>query len=388
MTMTQNTAAARPGAPMPEVPFTDLAAMAREVWPAIQDRFTEALVTAKYIGGEPVDSFERKWAEYCQTTYAVGTANGTDAVQLALEALEIGRGDEVIVPANTFIATVEAVIRAGATPRFADVDPETLLLTAETFEPALTSRTRAVIAVHLYGQMVDMTALCAAAERVGVLVVEDAAQAHGAEWNGRRAGSFGAVGCFSFYPGKNIGAFGDAGAVVTSDAELADRVRCLANHGRAGGSAHYEHELVGMNSRLDALQAIALSAKLERNEAWTAALIALAKEYRAMLAGSGVRFVARAPQARHVYHLFVVRVADRARTQAELADKGIRAGVHYPVPCHKQPPLVRYADGPLPVCEQSAGELLSLPLFPHMTWEQLERVSEVVHELATRRRLD
>lgn len=362
------------------VPFTDLGAMAREVWPSIQVEYTDALLAGRYIGGSAVDSFEKEFAAYCHTEYAVGVANGTDALQLTLEALGIGAGSEVVVPANTFIATVEAVVRAGATPRFADVDPDTLLLTPETFEAALSPRTAAVMVVHLYGQMPDMDALTTKAAEAGVLVIEDAAQAHGAEWNGRRAGSFGIAGCFSFYPGKNLGAFGDAGAVVTSDAELADRIRCLANHGRAGGSMHYEHELVGTNSRLDALQAIALSAKLANNEAWTIARIALAEEYRNRLAGTGIRMVERSPLARHVYHLFVVRVRDRENVQEALANKGIRTGVHYPVPCHQQPPLRRYADGPLPVCESSAGELISLPLFPHMTWEQLERVCEVLRE--------
>lgn len=360
------------------VPFTDLGAMTREVWPSIQAEFTDALLAGRYIGGPVVDDFERQWAEYCHTTHAVGVANGTDALQLTLEALGIGVGDEVIVPANTFIATVEAVIRAGAIPRFADVDPGTLLLTPETFEAALSPRTAAVMVVHLYGQMPDMDALGAAAAKAGVLIIEDAAQAHGAEWNGRRAGSFGVAGCFSFYPGKNVGAFGDAGAVVTSDERLADRVRSLANHGRAGGSMHYDHELVGTNSRLDALQAIALSAKLAGNEAWTIARIALAEEYRNRLAGADLDLVERLPLARHVYHLYVVRVRERARVQEALADKGIRTGVHYPVPCHQQPPLRRYADGPLLVCESTAKELISLPLFPHMTWEQLERVCEVL----------
>jgi dTDP-4-amino-4,6-dideoxygalactose transaminase len=367
-------------AAMDGVPFTDLGAMAREVWPSIQTDYTEALLAGRYIGGDAVDSFEQQFAAYCQTEYAVGVANGTDALQLTLEALGVGAGSEVIVPANTFIATVEAVVRAGATPRFADVDPDTLLLTPETFEAALSPRTAAVMVVHLYGQMPDMDALTAKAAAAGVLVIEDAAQAHGAEWNGRRAGSFGIAGCFSFYPGKNLGAFGDAGAVVTSEVELADRIRCLANHGRAGGSMHYEHELVGTNSRLDALQAIALSAKLASNEAWTIARIALAEEYRSRLAGADLRMVERSPLARHVYHLFVVRVRDRAKVQENLADKGIRTGVHYPVPCHQQPPLRRYADGPLPVCESTAGELISLPLFPHMSWEQLERVCEVLRE--------
>jgi len=356
------------------VPFLDLGAMAREVWPAIEGEFTEALLAGRYIGGAPVEAFEQQWADYCGTSHAVGLANGTDALLLTLEALGVGPGDEVIVPSNTFIATVEAVVRAGAVPRFADVSPDTLLLTADTLAEALTPRTRAVIVVHLYGQVADMDALTAAADRAGIHVIEDAAQAHGAEWRGRRAGSFGAAGCFSFYPGKNLGAFGDAGAVVTSDADLADRIRTLANHGRAGGSAHYEHELVGTNSRLDALQAIVLSAKLTRNEAWTEDRIALAKEYRSNLEESGARLVGLAPQARHVYHLLVVRVPFREQIRTRLSERRIQTGVHYPIPCHQQPPLRRFADRPLPVCEQAASEIVSLPIFPHMSLAQVEQV--------------
>lgn len=356
------------------VPFLDLGAATREVWPAIEAEFTEALLAGRYIGGPAVEAFEQQWADYCGTSHAVGLANGTDALLLSLEALGIGEGDEVVVPSNTFIATAEAVVRAGAVPRFADVSPDTLLLTAETFAAALTPRTRAVIVVHLYGQVPDMDALCAAADRAGVLVIEDAAQAHGAEWRGRRAGSFGVTGCFSFYPGKNLGAFGDAGAVVTSDAALAARIRCLANHGRAGGSAHYEHELLGTNSRLDALQAIVLSAKLARNESWTEDRIALAKEYRSNLEGSAAQLLTLAPQARHVYHLLVVRVPFREQIRATLAARGVHTGVHYPVACHQQPPLRRFADRPLPVCEQAAGEIVSLPIYPHMTSAQVERV--------------
>jgi dTDP-4-amino-4,6-dideoxygalactose transaminase len=272
------------------------------------------------------------------------------------------------------------VVRAGAVPVFTDVDPGTLLLTPELLEAALTPRTRAVMVVHLYGNLPDMDALSAVAARAGISMIEDAAQAHGGEWRGTRAGSFGVAGCFSFYPGKNLGAFGDGGAVVTSDPELADRIRTLANHGRSRGSAHYEHSHIGTNSRLDTLQAIALSAKLARNEDWTEARIALADRYRKQLAGSAARLVDVAPQARHVYHLMVVRVAERDRVQAALAARGIRTGVHYPVPCHRQPPLRRYATGPLPVCEQAAASQLSLPLYPHLTTGQVDRVCEALDE--------
>ena len=368
---------------MTPVPFTDLAAMAREVWPEIEPDYLACLLDGRYIGGPAVTSFEREWAAYCGAAHAVGVANGTDALQLSLIALGIGAGDEVVVPANTFIATAAAVVRAGAAPRFADVSDDTLLMTPRTLAEAITPRTRAVIVVHLFGQVPDMVGLLAVAGQAGITVIEDAAQAHGAEWHGRRAGSFGAAACFSFYPGKNLGAFGDAGAVVTSRPELADRIRALANHGRSGGGSHYDHDYVGTNSRLDALQAILLSGKLARIEAWTERRIALAARYRgrlsrAELADADLRLTDVSPLARHVYHLFVVRVARRDMVRAELARRGIETGVHYPVPCHRQPPLRRFADGPLPTAEHAAGQLLSLPIFPHLTEDQVDVVCEAL----------
>lgn len=379
-------AAAPPGEPGPPpsrepVPFTDLAAMAGEVWPLVEGDFSEVIRGAAFIGGEHVDAFEREWADYCAVPYAVGVANGTDALQLILEGLDIGPGDEVVLPANTFIATAEAVVRAGATPRFADVSDDTLLLTPEDLAAAITPRTRAVVAVHLFGQMPDMPRLLAIADQAGIHLVEDAAQAHGARWGQQEAGSFGRAAAFSFYPGKNVGAFGDAGAVVTADPQLADRVRTLANHGRARGAHHYAHELLGTNSRLDAVQAVVLRGKLRLNEAWTERRIRLARRYREGLADSGLQLVRTAPQARHVYHLMVVRVPDRARVQRGLSALGIGTGVHYPVPCHVQPPLQRYADRPLPVSEQAAEEILSLPMYPHMTESQVDLVCEALLDL-------
>jgi dTDP-4-amino-4,6-dideoxygalactose transaminase len=229
--------------------------------------------------------------------------------------------------------------------------------------------------------MPDMTSLVATARQAGIAVIEDAAQAHGAEWAGRRAGSFGEAACFSFYPAKNLGAFGDAGAVVTSRSELAEQVRSLANHGRSRGHAHYEHDYIGTNSRLDALQAILLSGKLAHLDEWTERRIAIAARYRELLgggefAGTGLKLTDTEPLARHVYHLFVVRVARRDRVRDELARRGIQTGVHYPVPCTRQPPLRRFAERPLPVAEQAAGEILSLPMFPHMTDRQVDYVCE------------
>jgi dTDP-4-amino-4,6-dideoxygalactose transaminase len=367
------------------VPFTDLRAMAREVWPEVEQEYVACLLDGAYIGGPAITAFEKEWAAYCGAGHAVGVASGTDALELCLIALGIGAGDEVIVPANTFIATAAAVVRVGATPRFADVSDDTLLMTSHTLAEAITPRTRAVIIVHLYGQMPDMTDLVGAALQAGIAVIEDAAQAHGAEWAGRRAGSFGTAACFSFYPAKNLGAFGDAGAVVTSKPELADQVRSLANHGRSRGQSHYDHDSIGTNSRLDALQAILLSGKLARLDAWTDRRIVLASRYRDLLSGTeftgtGLRLTAVEPPARHVYHLFVVRVSRRDSVRAELARRGIQTGVHYPTPCHRQPPLRRFAERPLPVAEQSAGELLSLPMFPHMTEGQVDYVCESLRD--------
>jgi dTDP-4-amino-4,6-dideoxygalactose transaminase len=354
------------------------------VWPQLQEGLTRALLEAQYIGGPAVEQFEHAWAACCGTEHAVGTANGTDALALILEALRLEPGAEVVVPSNTFIATAAAVVRAGATPRFADVDPDTLLLTPRTLEEALGPRTRAVVVVHLFGQMPDMDGLAAVAERAGILLLEDAAQAHLARWRDRPAGSFGVAASFSFYPGKNLGAFGDAGAVVTSEAMLADRVRALANHGRHRGAGHYHHELVGTNSRLDALQAIILSAKLARLEEWTRARVEHAGAYRQAFAGTPIRMVASHPSAHNVYHLAVVRVPHRDRVRAALADAGIETGIHYPVPCHLQPPLRRFATGPLPVCERAAGEVLSLPMFPSLQPGQIRRVCDVLLDAVNR----
>jgi dTDP-4-amino-4,6-dideoxygalactose transaminase len=358
---------------MPDVPFLDLAPMTREIRAALDAAWDQALTTSGFVGGPAVEAFEQAWADYCGTTQAVGVANGTDALELVLRALDIGPGDEVVVPANTFVATAEAVVLAGATPRFADVDPETLLLTPDSLAEALTPRTRAVLVVHLYGQVADMDALLEATSAAGILLIEDAAQAHGATWRGRPAGSFGVAGGFSFYPGKNLGAFGDGGAVVTSDPALAARLRVLRDHGRALGT-HYEHAELGRNSRLDALQAAVLSAKLPRLDAWNAARRAVVQRYEECLDGELLRGVRTAPGAEHVHHLAVVRSPEREAVRALLHERGVRTATHYPTPCHLQPPYRQFADRPLPVAERAAGEILSLPVFPHMTDEQVDQV--------------
>ncbi len=362
------------GAP---IPFLDLAASHEEVAEEIALAWRQIVAASTFIGGEHVDRFEQEWATYCHSRHAVGVANGTDALLLALRALGVGPGDEVILPANTFVATAEAVVLAGAVPHFVDVDPDTLLMTAAHVEAGLTDRTAAVIAVHLYGQMCDMDALGRTCRRAGIALVEDAAQAHGATWQGRRAGSIGDVGCFSFYPGKNLGALGDAGAVVTQDAVLAERIRSLGDHGRRTGAKHL-HDVVGTNSRLDAVQAAALRVKLRHLDGWNAVRRRAMQWYDEVLTGLDAELVRVSPHAESVHHIAAVLVPRREAVRAALAGMGVASGVHYPVPCHLQQAYAAYRIAPLPVCEQVADQLLSLPLFPTITYEQVVRVGRAL----------
>ncbi|RYU15640.1 DegT/DnrJ/EryC1/StrS family aminotransferase [Nocardioides iriomotensis] len=366
------------------IPFLDLSGTTQAVRDEVLARWNGLLDVNAFVGGEAVQRFEDAWAAYCDRRYAIGMANGTDALHLSMRALGIGPGDEVVVPANTFVATAEAVVLAGAQPAFADVDPDTLLLTPETLAAAVTPRTRAVAVVHLYGQMPDMDALCRTADELDLLVIEDMAQAQGAAWRGRRAGSFGAAGCTSFYPGKNLGAFGDAGAVVTDDPELAQTLRALRDHGRAGGTAHHDHAYVGTNSRLDALQAVVLEAKLSRLDDWNTRRRDVAAVYHELLDRTVVRPVSELEGSRGVYHLAVVRVHDRDRVRSELAELGIGTGIHYATPCHLMSPYRHLTDRPLPTVEADAAQLLSLPMSPFLSVEDAERVAKTVNEVAAR----
>lgn len=358
------------------VPFADLQAQTAEVRPALESAWRDLLDSSRFVGGATVEKFEHEWADYCGTRFAVSVGNGTDSLTLILRGLGIGPGDEVLVPTNTFIATAEAVVLAGATPRFVDVLPGTLLVDPAQVEAALTPRTAAVIAVHLFGQMADMTALAAVAARAGIALVEDAAQAHGATWEGRRAGSFGVAGSFSFYPGKNLGANGDGGAITTSDECLAARLRSMRDHGRSE-TDRYVHDLIGTNSRLDAIQAAVLSAKLTRLDEWTAARRRAIARYRDELPAA-VQLVDEAPQAFGVHHLAVVRTPRRTEVMAALATAGVETGIHYPVPCHLQEPYREFAREALPVAEQAAREILSLPMFPHLTADQVSFVCDTL----------
>jgi dTDP-4-amino-4,6-dideoxygalactose transaminase len=366
------------------VPFLDLRGATETVAAEVLAGWSALLESGAFIGGDVVDAFERELAAWCGTSYAVGMANGTDALHLTLRALGIGPGDTVVVPANTFVATVEAVMLAGASPRFADVDPETLLITPDSLAAARVPSTRAVIPVHLYGQMPDMDAISAYADAHGLLVIEDAAQAHGAMFGAKRAGAHGVAGCFSFYPGKNLGAFGDAGAVVTSAPLLADLLRSMRDHGRAVGT-HHEHVVLGTNSRLDAVQAVVLSAKLRHLEEWNQARADLMAVYRELLDPDRATPVADQVGGRGVHHLAVVRVGDRERVRRQLGDRGIATGIHYPVPCHRMPPYRRFADGSLPVVERAADEVLSLPMYPNLGIDDVRRVAETLNQVAGER---
>lgn len=365
------------------VAFLDLSGTTEAVRDEVLAAWNDLLDDNAFIGGEAVTRFEEAWATYCGTQHAVGVANGTDALHLAMRALGIGPGDEVVVPANTFVATAEAVVLAGARPRFADVSPDTLLLTPETLAAAVTPATKAVAVVHLYGQMPDMDALSVMAAQLGLLVIEDMAQAQGASWRGRRAGGFGDVGCSSFYPGKNLGAFGDAGAVVTDDDVVAQTLRALRDHGRVG-AGHYQHAMLGTNSRLDAVQAVVLAAKLRHLEEWNARRRDLVAVYRELLDPAVARLVGELDGSRGVYHLAVARLDDRDRVRSELAAAGVGTGIHYPTPCHLMEPYRGLADRPLPVAESAAEELLSLPLSPLMRVEDCARVADLVNVVARR----
>jgi dTDP-4-amino-4,6-dideoxygalactose transaminase len=359
------------------VPFLDLRVLHDELRPELDAVWTSALDHSGFIGGEPVERFEVEFAAFCRRAHAIGVANGTDALELVLRGLGIGVGDEVIVPANTFYATAEAVYLVGADPVFIDVEADTLLAPPSAIEAALTSRTAAVIAVHLFGQTVDLDGYRAVADHAGIALIEDAAQAHGARWRQHPAGSVGVAGCFSFYPGKNLGALGDGGAIVTDDPGLAAALRSLANHGR-DASTPLGHGRVGRNSRLDALQAGVLSAKLPRLNAWNAHRRRIWGRYAEGLTGSGASPLVVPAGSTSVHHLAVVRVRDRDLVRSRLTDQGIGTGVHYPVPCHRLPPLVPDQHRPLPVAEQAADEILSLPMYPQLTDDQVSRVIEAV----------
>ncbi len=353
------------------IPFLDLQAHHAPLRAELEAAISEVLDCGAFAGGPFVTRFEEDFASFCSTPFAVGVGNGTDALWFSLLALGVGPGDEVITVPSTFMATAEAISFCGATPVFVDIDETTYTMDPAQLERALTPRTKAIVPVHLFGQMADMDPILEFARTHGLPVVEDACQAHGAEYKGRKAGSLGVAGCFSFYPGKNLGALGEAGAIVTTDAALAQRIRTLRDHGQ---SKKYHHSVIGWNGRMDGIQAAVLRVKLKHLPQWNAQRRAHAKRYYELLANTpGVSLPREAAYAQHVYHVFAVLTARRDEVLAELGQRGVQCGIHYPIPVHLQEAyqLLRLGPGSFPVAERTSAELLSLPMFPELTEEQI-----------------
>ena len=365
------------------VPFLDLRAQHEPLMDEFVDAFRKVTEASAFAGGPFVSAFEKEFAAFCGTKHCVAVGNGTDALWLSLLALGIGPGDEVITVPNSFMATAEAISYCGAKPVFVDIDERTCLMDANQLEAAITLRTRAIIPVHLYGQMADMDAILAIAKRHGLPVVEDACQAHGAKRNGHIAGGAGVTGCFSFYPGKNLGAFGEGGGITTNDSEIATKMQVLRDHGQ---SKKYHHSVVGWNARMDGIQGAILSIKLRHLAEGNKARRAHAALYDRLLADESrvvLPTVARASE--HVYHIYAVRVKNRDQVLAKMNARGLNCAIHYPVPIHLQEAYrpLGLKPGSFPVVERVSGELLSLPMFPELRPEQIQRVAEGLKEVLT-----
>jgi dTDP-4-amino-4,6-dideoxygalactose transaminase len=361
------------------IPLVDLKAQYQSIRPLVDAAIRRVIERSTFILGPEAAQFEQAFAQYVGAKRAVGVASGTAALQLALLACGIGQGDEVLTTAFTFVATAETVSHTGAKPVFVDIDPRTYNLDPNRVEAALTPRTRAIVPVHLYGQPAEMDSLLDIARRHDLWLIEDAAQAHGAAYQGRRCGSIGHLACFSFYPAKNLGAYGDGGAVTGNDDNLLATVCKLRDHGR---TSKYQHDELGYGERLDALQAAVLGVKLPYLDEWNEARRRIAKLYTKLLEGSEVVTPIEAPDIHHVYHLFVVRTSRRDALVAHLQAHGIDVGIHYPLPLHRQPVYLKlgYGDVLLPEAERAASEVLSLPMYPELTMEQVGYVVERVKE--------
>jgi dTDP-4-amino-4,6-dideoxygalactose transaminase len=365
------------------VPFLDIKAQNRSIWPELQDALDGVTTQAQFILGPAVERFEKAFAAYLRQKHCVGLNNGTSALHMALLACDVGPGDEVITTPHTWISTSWAISYVGAKPVYVDIDPSTYNIDPSLIERAITPRTKAILPVHLYGQACDMDALCGIARKHGLLLIEDVAQAHGATFAGQRVGSFGKISCFSFYPGKNLGAFGESGAVTTDDETLAERIRGLRDHAQAGRHHHVE---VGYNTRMEGIQGAVLEVKLRHLDNWNAARARLVRRYNELLADvPGIQLPAPPPPGAHVWHLFVVLVrgTERADLQQELAERGVATGVHYPTLVPMQPAYAHlgHVPGNFPVAEDVARRCLSLPMFAEMEDGQIEYVAEVLHQL-------
>jgi dTDP-4-amino-4,6-dideoxygalactose transaminase len=357
-----------------QVPFLDLKAQYQTISGEIGEAIGQVLESTAFAGGPFVKQFEDSFAPYCQCQHAVGVSNGTTALWVALKCLGIRPGDEVITVPNTFIATAEAISFCGATPVFVDIDASTHTIDPEQIEQAITPLTRAIVPVHLYGQMADMDPIMDIARRYGLVVVEDAAQAHGAEYKGRRAGSIGHAGCFSFYPGKNLGAYGEAGAVVTNNQALAEAMRVLRDHGQ---SKKYYHSVIGWNARMCGIQGAVLSVKMRYIEEWTEKRRRNAALYSSLLEDvEGILPPAEADYARHVYHIYPICMEDRDEVMETLKQRGVTCGIHYPLPVHLQDAYagLGYSTGAFPVTEKVAKELISLPMYAELSEDQIHHV--------------
>lgn len=355
------------------VPFVDLNRQHAVVQAELTAAFERVTKSGAFILGNEVKAFEAAWAEYCQAQHAIGCANGTDALVLIMLGLGIGPGDEVITVSNTFFATVEAIVSVGATPVLVDVLPENGLMDPALIPTAISSRTKAVLPVHLYGQPVDLDPIIAISKKHNLFVIEDAAQAHGARYKGKPIGALSTAAAFSFYPGKNLGALGDAGAIVTNDAALAARLRSLRDHGR---SEKYAHREFAWNMRMDGLQGAFVAAKLPKLNQWNSDRRTVAALYRTELNGiPGLRLLEQSPNVEHAYHLFVVINQKRDQLRDQLKTQGIETGVHYPLGCHQQEAwLTKFGKLSLPVTEELAATCLSLPIFGGMTEEEAKEV--------------
>lgn len=351
--------------------------------PDIDDAIAGVLSRADFILGEDVYRFEAEFADYCEARYAVGVDSGTSALELGLRALGVGTDDEVLVPANSFIASAAAVSFTGATPVFVDADPETYTIDVEQLSRKITSRTKAIVPVHIYGQPANMDAVMQFAEQHGLFVVEDACQAHGARWNERRVGSIGHIGAFSFYPGKNLGAPGDGGALVTNNPEIAETVRELRN---CGQRAKYEHVQLGWTRRLDTIHAAVLRVKLRYLDAWNEQRRQRAKLYNNLLRDHGIGTPVVDPRGEHVFHLYVAQVDRRDDLRSYLATRDIATGIHYPTPIHLQPAYrhLGYRSGDFPIAERSAARVISLPMYPEIETRQIESIAECIHTFHTK----
>lgn len=363
-----------------QVPFLDLRKQHEPLMPELLDAFREVTEASAFAGGPYVERFEGEFAQYCHTQYALGVGSGTDALWLSLLALGIGPGDEVVTVPNSFMATAEAISLCGARPVFVDIDERTYTMDPQQLEGAITLRTQAIIPVHIFGQTADMDSIQSVARRYGMPVVEDACQAHGAEYKGHKAGAVGVAACFSFYPGKNLGAFGEAGAVTTDEPELHQRIRMLRDHGQDG---KHKHTTIGWNARMDGIQAAVLSVKLRHLDEANTARRAHAHLYDQLLADDEriVRpYVATGNL--HAYHIYAVRISNRDRVMQRMAQRGIKCAVHYPVPIHLQKAysFLGYGAGSFPVAERCAKEFLSLPMFPELQPEQVRAVVTALKE--------